>query len=51
MLFSNRSAAYASVKRYDAALQDAKQTVELKPEWARVGAQQLAWVNRQQTLC
>ena len=37
VLYSNRSAAYASLKRYDAALKDAKKTVELKPDWARVG--------------
>ena len=47
VLYSNRSAAYASLKRYDAALKDAKQTVELKPDWARVSAQLLAWANRQ----
>lgn len=38
VLYSNRSAAYASLKRYDAALKDARKTVDLKPDWARVGA-------------
>lgn len=35
VLYSNRSAAYASLSRYDEALQDAKKTVELKPDWAK----------------
>lgn len=33
--FSNRSAAYASLRDYRAALADAQKTVELKPDWAR----------------
>lgn len=37
VLYSNRSAAHASLKRYDAALADAKKTVELKGDWAKVG--------------
>ena len=35
LLPSNRSAAYASLQKYDEALEDAKKTVELKPEWAK----------------
>jgi stress-induced-phosphoprotein 1 len=35
VLYSNRSAAYASFHRYAEALDDAKKTVELKPDWAK----------------
>ena len=35
MLFSNRSGAYASLKQYDKALEDANKTTELKPDWAK----------------
>ncbi|KAL4352008.1 hypothetical protein GQ457_06G038160 [Hibiscus cannabinus] len=35
VLYSNRSAAYASLHQYDAALSDAKKTVELKPDWSK----------------
>lgn len=39
---SNRSAAYASLHQYSLALEDAKKTVELKPDWpkgySRLGA-------------
>jgi stress-induced-phosphoprotein 1 len=35
VLYSNRSAAYASLRNFDAALDDAKKTVELKPDWAK----------------
>lgn len=42
VLYSNRSAAYASLHKYKDALRDAKKTVELKPEWpkgySRLGA-------------
>lgn len=42
VLFSNRSAAQASLQHYDKALEDAKQCVSLKPEWpkgySRLGA-------------
>jgi stress-induced-phosphoprotein 1 len=42
VLYSNRSAAYASLHKYQEALQDAKKTVELKAEWpkgySRLGA-------------
>lgn len=35
MLYSNRSGAYASLKKYDEALADATKTTELKPDWAK----------------
>ncbi|ONM15446.1 Hsp70-Hsp90 organizing protein [Zea mays] len=35
VLYSNRSAAYASLWRYAEALDDAKRTVALKPDWAK----------------
>ena len=35
MLYSNRSAAYASIQQYDQAATDAIKTVELKPDWAK----------------
>ncbi|KAK7406227.1 hypothetical protein VNO78_07847 [Psophocarpus tetragonolobus] len=35
VLYSNRSASYASLKRYSEALADAKKTVELKPDWSK----------------
>ncbi|KAG1672511.1 hypothetical protein FOA52_002820 [Chlamydomonas sp. UWO 241] len=35
VLFSNRSAAKASLKEYDGALQDAQECVSLKPDWAK----------------
>lgn len=42
VLYSNRSAAYASLHKYADALTDAKKTVELKPDWpkgySRLGA-------------
>ncbi|KAJ8632217.1 hypothetical protein MRB53_025553 [Persea americana] len=42
LLYSNRSAAYASLHRYSDALADAQKTVELKPDWpkgySRLGA-------------
>jgi stress-induced-phosphoprotein 1 len=45
VLFSNRSAAHASLNHYDEALSDAKKTVELKPDWgkgySRLGAAHL----------
>lgn len=36
VLYSNRSAAYASLHRYPEALADAERTVALRPDWARV---------------
>ncbi|KAL9993050.1 putative Heat shock chaperonin-binding, tetratricopeptide-like helical domain superfamily [Helianthus debilis subsp. tardiflorus] len=35
VLYSNRSAAYASLNQYSDALSDAKKTVDLKPDWAK----------------
>lgn len=35
ILYSNRSAAYASKKQWDNALQDAEKTTQLKPDWAK----------------
>lgn len=35
VLYSNRSAAKASMKDYDGALEDAKECVSLKPDWPR----------------
>lgn len=35
ILFSNRSAAYASLRNYADALSDAIKTVDLKPDWAK----------------
>ncbi|KAG6634257.1 hypothetical protein I3843_12G104800 [Carya illinoinensis] len=35
VLYSNRSAAYASLHQYSEALSDAKKTVELKPDWSK----------------
>lgn len=35
VLYSNRSAAYASAKKYDLALEDAEKTVSLKTDWAK----------------
>ncbi|KAG7015655.1 Hsp70-Hsp90 organizing protein 3 [Cucurbita argyrosperma subsp. argyrosperma] len=45
VLYSNRSAAYASLHQYSEALVDAEKTVELKPDWpkgySRLGAAHL----------
>ncbi|KAL2021615.1 hypothetical protein VTK56DRAFT_6968 [Thermocarpiscus australiensis] len=35
ILYSNRSAAYASKKEWDKALQDAEKTTQLKPDWPK----------------
>ena len=35
VLYSNRSGAYASLKDFDKALEDANNTTELKPDWAK----------------
>ena len=35
VLYSNRSGAYASLKQFDKALEDATKTTELKPDWAK----------------
>ena len=33
---SNRSAAYASLKKYEEALADAEKCTSIKPDWAKV---------------
>ncbi|XP_068305974.1 hsp70-Hsp90 organizing protein 3-like [Pyrus communis] len=35
VLYSNRSAAYASLNKYSEALADANKTVEIKPDWSK----------------
>ena len=35
ILYSNRSAAYASKKDYEHALEDATKVTEIKPDWAK----------------
>ena len=35
VLYSNRSGAYASLKNFDKALEDAEKTTEIKPDWAK----------------
>lgn len=35
MFYSNRSGAYASLKNYDAALEDANKCIEINPKWAK----------------
>eukprot|EP01004_Peranema_trichophorum_P002409 NODE_1470_length_1939_cov_123.752203_g1247_i0.p1 GENE.NODE_1470_length_1939_cov_123.752203_g1247_i0~~NODE_1470_length_1939_cov_123.752203_g1247_i0.p1 ORF type:complete len:566 (+),score=122.81 NODE_1470_length_1939_cov_123.752203_g1247_i0:61-1758(+) len=35
ILYSNRSAAYCGLERYQAALDDANKTIEIKPDWAK----------------
>ncbi|BBN19665.1 stress-induced-phosphoprotein 1 [Marchantia polymorpha subsp. ruderalis] len=35
VLYSNRSAAFASLQKYEDALKDAEKTVELKPDWGK----------------
>lgn len=37
VLYSNRSGAYASLKQFENALNDAEMCVKLKPDWAKVG--------------
>ncbi|XP_057977497.1 hsp70-Hsp90 organizing protein 3-like [Malania oleifera] len=54
VLYSNRSAAYASLHQYHDALSDAKRTVELKPDWSkgysRLGAAYLGLNNHEEAV-
>ncbi|KAJ0265761.1 Hsp70-Hsp90 organizing protein 2 [Hirschfeldia incana] len=54
VLYSNRSAAHASLHNYQEALSDAKKTVELKPDWAkgysRLGAAHLGLNNHDEAV-
>ncbi|KAF5729882.1 Heat shock protein STI [Tripterygium wilfordii] len=54
VLYSNRSAAYASQNKYNEALTDAKKTVELKPDWSkgysRLGAAHLGLKQAQEAV-
>ncbi|CAI0413745.1 unnamed protein product [Linum tenue] len=54
VLYSNRSAAYASLQKYADALNDAKKTVELKPDWSkgysRLGAAHLGLTQYQDAI-
>ncbi|OVA02999.1 Tetratricopeptide TPR-1 [Macleaya cordata] len=54
VLYSNRSAAYASLHQYTEALTDAKKTVELKPDWSkgysRLGAAQIGLGNFEEAI-
>ncbi|CAA0820581.1 Hsp70-Hsp90 organizing protein 3 [Striga hermonthica] len=49
VLYSNRSAAYASLGKFSDALSDAQKTVELKPDWgkgfSRLGAAHMGLLN------
>lgn len=36
VLYSNRSGAYASMDKYDLALEDASKCITLKPDWPKV---------------
>lgn len=35
VLYSNRSACYASLRDFDNALKDAEKTTEIKPDWSK----------------
>lgn len=54
VLYSNRSAAYASLSKFSDALVDAKKTVELKPDWSkgysRLGAAHLGLHQRDEAI-
>ena len=36
VLYSNRSAAYSNLGKYEEALKDGEKTIELKPDWGKV---------------
>ncbi|XP_068634403.1 hsp70-Hsp90 organizing protein 3-like [Aristolochia californica] len=54
ILYSNRSAAYASLHKYSEALTDAQKTVQLKPDWSkgysRLGAAHLGLGNYEEAV-
>lgn len=54
VLYSNRSAAYASLHRYAEALADGRKTVEIKPDWSkgysRLGAAHLGLGNHEEAI-
>lgn len=50
ILYSNRSAAYASKKDYENALQDATKTTELKPDWPKGWSRKGAALHGQRDL-
>ncbi|XP_020578040.1 hsp70-Hsp90 organizing protein 3-like [Phalaenopsis equestris] len=54
VLYSNRSAAYASLQRYAEALADARKTVEVKPDWSkgysRLGAAHIGLGNHDEAI-
>ncbi|KAL0923707.1 hypothetical protein M5K25_007774 [Dendrobium thyrsiflorum] len=54
VLYSNRSAAYASLHRYAEALADGHKTVEIKPDWSkgysRLGAAHLGLGNHEEAI-
>ncbi|KAM7491258.1 hypothetical protein LguiA_034179 [Lonicera macranthoides] len=54
VLYSNRSAAFASLNQFADALTDAKKTVELKPDWSkgysRLGAAHLGLKNYEEAI-
>lgn len=37
VLYSNRSAAHAKASNYEQALQDAEETIKIKPDWGKDG--------------
>ncbi|PSR97248.1 putative heat shock protein [Coniella lustricola] len=50
ILYSNRSAAYASKRDYEKALQDAEKTTELKPDWPKGWSRKGAAMHGQRNL-
>lgn len=50
VLYSNRSGAYASLKNFDKALEDANQVTEIKPDWSKGWARKGAALHGQRDL-